>query len=121
MPAIDEAKRERVIALVGEGGHDTALYRRVTLNRQQMGYVCALLELRMASHPLSANETGDERAERVAGCMRRVSAREAELSGLYHGGTGAAGIDHLLDYLGEVMAESDGHGLWDVEEDSDAS
>lgn len=114
--AIDEQGRERVIGLVEEGGHDTELWRRISLNRQQMGYICALLEYRMASKALSRGETGAEVAERVTGCMRRVVQREVELSGLYHGGTGASGIDHLLDFLGEVMAESDGHGLWEVTE-----
>lgn len=108
------ADRQRVIALVQEGGHDTELYRRINLNRQQLRYVVALLEFRMASKQLSRGETPAEVTERVAGAMRRVVALENDLSGLYHGGTGAAGIDHLLDFLGEVCAESDGHGLWKV-------
>lgn len=115
MPAIEEGQRERVIALVNEGGHDTALYRRVTLNRQQMGYLCALLEHRLADQSGAHVDDLTLWVNRVDGAMRRVVERERELSGLYHGGKGAAGIDHLLDYLGEVMAESDGHGLWDVE------
>lgn len=112
----EDQKRERVITLVVEGEHDTRLSRRVTLNRQQMAYLCALLEFRLASSRLSSNEAPGEASERVVGAMQRVMRSEAGLSGLYHGGTGAAGVDHLLDYLGEVMAESDGHGLWEIEE-----
>lgn len=111
----EEAIRARVVALVRAGDHDTTLYTRPNLNRQQLGYLCALLELRLATYQDGRYQTDAERAKAVTGALGRVQTRERTLSGLHHGGTGGAGIDHLLDYLGEIVAEHDIHGLWDEE------
>lgn len=99
----EEAQRARVIVLVQEGGHDAALMRSVGLTREQWRYVLALIETR------TARRYGPEA---VTGALARMVALEAALTPDMGHEAPESGLDHLHDFLGEVFAESDGHGLW---------
>jgi hypothetical protein len=103
----EEAQRARVVALVRAGGHDAALHRRIPLTREQVRYILALLETR------TARRYGPEA---VAGALARMAALEAALTPDTGHSDPESGLDHLQDFLGDVYAESDGHGLWDVAE-----
>jgi hypothetical protein len=91
------------------GPRDTELYTMPRLTREQMRYLLALLETRLARLPMSRDETEAEVAERTARAIWRVEAQERDLQ---RGDGEENGIDHLHDYLGEICAEHDNHGLW---------
>lgn len=105
--AEEDARRARIIRVVEEGGSDTRLHRCITLTREQVRYILALLEMRSARH---------YGPEAVAGAMQRVALMESCLRPDLDHEAPESGLAHLLDFLGEVCAESDGHGLWELAE-----